>query len=214
MKKFYTICTTLGLSAFLNGCGGQPAVSRESVAMQAEAKSAPSECATAEKSSDGAMQTKNVDCTAKELEDVNALDSKITSIDDRYPAPEPPLNALRLKAIGVAAPGLIRFRNAPTIRIDGIRCPQDGIERLSKKILAADAEVVISPDEPVVHGPLPAVVWLTYVKSAKEPAASEMFSSIADAALMNNWCEAEYSSTSKYNERYAALAQAFGANKK
>jgi hypothetical protein len=145
---------------------------------------------------------------------VDALDEKIASINNRYPAPDPPQNATRLKAVRIEAPGLIYFDNAPTVRIDGIRCSKHGIELISKKVLDPKASVVISTSAPNSRNPLPAVVWVAYKDSDKEPGTFDMASAVADAALMNHWCEAEYSPTNKYNDRYAALAKMLPAAKK
>jgi hypothetical protein len=116
---------------------------------------------------------------------VNALDEKIAAIDKQYPAPDPPLHGVRLKAVRVAAPGLIYFNNAPTVRIDGIRCSKQGIELISKKILHPKALVLITPSASKFRNPLPAVVWVDYHDSDKVLSSSDMTSAVADAALMN-----------------------------
>lgn len=201
------ICVVLVTLGLVNACSKQLQNPRGKTEKQAVADI--SATAVAETRSDGTIAVRAA--TNKELASANALNEKFAAVDERFPSPNPPQHGSRLKAVRVVAPGLIYFDGAPTVRIDGIRCSPQGIERIAKKILAPDASVVILPSVAKSPSPIPAVVWVAYSRS---DSSGEMFSAIADGALMNNQCEAEFSPTSKYNDRYAALAHAFSAAKK
>jgi hypothetical protein len=203
-----------GMIAFLallvGGCNRQPE-SRQEVTAKPVVPYSLSASATAEKRSDGTISVR--DTTSEELAGVSSIDAKLAPINKLYPAEDPPQNGPRLKAVRVTVPGLIYFKNAPTVRIDGISCSQQGIERISKAILSPSDSVVILPSGTKSLNPLPAVVWTVFSGSDKWLGAFQMFSSVADLALMNNWCVAEHSPTSKYNDRYTALAKAFSLAK-
>ena len=106
--------------------------------------------------------------------------------------------------------GEIVLNDGRTIRFDGVSCSEQGYEYLSRLFLDPSSSLVVVTTGSPVEGVTPAEVWI--VEDREGGGISYSFP--VDAGISSGWCDPKPSSTSPHNDRFAALATAFDAERK
>jgi len=166
--------------------------------------------AAAEASSDGSVQSR--EATTREKAELDEIIQKKGAINERFPGSPTPWGAASESVTDVSVPGVLKLAGGRSVQLDGIRCDEKAVNYLRRILQGEAVSVIVLPAEGATTQPIPAEVWsadndLQRQGLAKSPA----YSNVVETAITSGWCEVVASPTSKHNERYAALAQAFKA---
>ena len=164
--------------------------------------------ATAEASSDGTIVTRAP--TEEEMDSLNDHSAKREAVDQRFPPPPIPIHAPRVKATRMLATGDLLLEDGRTIFLDGIACTNQGVEYLGRIFIDPAASLIVVESGAGVDGRIPAEVWTV----EKFDGGMEMYSFPAETGLTSGWCDPKRSPSSRRNERFAALAEAFANERK
>jgi len=158
--------------------------------------------ATTEASSDGSVHVRKA--TAAEKDQLEKHRKIRQAIDERFPGAQAPIGAPSERVSEVSVPGIIKLESGTIVRLDGIRCAEEGVTYLRRMLQDSTTSVIIFPSGDLTSQPTPADVWMV-----DQLSSSQAYSNLAETAITSGWCNVEPTGTSKHKERYAALAEAF-----
>lgn len=130
---------------------------------------------------------------------------KLKAINVRFPSTPSPIGAPSERVTEISVPGILKLEGGRRVRLDGIRCAEEAVGNLRRIMQGDTSSVVVLASGASATQPIPAEVWLVDRLSTSQAA----YSNVAETAITSGWCNVETTSTSKQNERYAALAEAF-----
>ncbi len=164
--------------------------------------------ATTEASSEGSVKARKATATEKaRLEEDN---QKIKAIDERFPGSPTPWGSASERVTDISVPGVLKLAGGRSVQLDGIRCNEEAVGYLRRILQDDTVTVVVVPSGGSTTQPIPAEVWSADTDlQSMGLATSPVYSNIIQTAITSAWCQVEVTPTSKHNERYAALAQAF-----
>jgi hypothetical protein len=157
---------------------------------------------------DGSVQSRQA--TAREKAELDEAIRKEKTIDERFPGSPTPWGSASERVTGVFVPGVLKLAGGASVRLDGIRCDEKAVGYLRRILQEKAVSVVVLPAKGVTTQPVPAEVWSVDTDLQRQGlATTPSYSNVVETAITSGWCQVEASPTSKHNERYAALAQAF-----
>jgi hypothetical protein len=136
-----------------------------------------------------------------------AAQRRMREIDRRFPVPSiPEQDPALFRVLGIDDSGKLSLDDGRNVVLDGIECSQSGIGYL-RRMLTFDGVSIAFIDEPKLNvQPIAANIWLIErLEIVGQPKLTYM--RIAETALSSGWCLPRPTSTSKYDARYAAIAE-------
>jgi len=164
--------------------------------------------AAAESDSSGRVVMRGL--TPEELALHADIRERSEAVDRRFPRGAFPQHVPRTRGVRMLPTGEIVLNDGRTIRFDGVSCSEQGYEYLSRLFLDPSSSLVVVTTGSPVEGVTPAEVWI--VEDREGGGISYSFP--VDAGISSGWCDPKPSSTSPHNDRFAALATAFDAERK
>ena len=159
--------------------------------------------ATASVDSDGNVTTQ--EANASDLAEVKRHGEMYDDVDRRFPLPEIPTNAPRVKATRVLSTGKILLEDGRSVVLDGVTCAGIGNEYLGRILVGPEISLVVAPTDRPTSGAIPANIWV--FEKLESMGESRTFP--ADGGITSGWCSARPTATSTLNNRFAALELAF-----
>jgi len=164
--------------------------------------------AAAEVSSDGSVKVRKA--TASEKTRLEEGIKRAEAIDERFPGSAAPRGAPTDRVTEISVPGILKLQSGRSAQLDGVSCNEEAVGYLRRMLEGSNISVVILPSVETTTQPFPAEVWsIDSELQVKGITAGPGYSNIVETAIKSGWCKVEATPTSKHNDRYAALAQAF-----
>jgi hypothetical protein len=159
------------------------------------------------------------DATKAEIESIDRFYDKIQKIEKKYPAPQIPKNQETFAVSSINEDGVFLLENNLQLKMSGIKCSPEGLYFI-RKFLDEDTErIAYAIEKESSNGIIEGYIWVvdsSMMNNAdmKEYKIGPSFSGLNDTVILNNWCEIEYESASKYRSRYVALEKISCKNKR
>jgi hypothetical protein len=169
----------------------------------------PTASATAEASEDGSISVRS--STPQEVARLQNDIAKREAVDARYPGMTAPKGAPSQRVTNIVVPGILTLDDGRTVKLDGVRCDSQAVGYLRRVLMRDGDSVVVIPTAESTGEPIPANVWSMAMIKLDGSVPSPSYSNPIETAITSGWCKVEATPTCKYNERYAALAEAFQA---
>lgn len=150
----------------------------------------------AEMGAGGAIASRKPD--KSEINSVEFLRNSLNVIDRKYPGPQMPANAKKLKVLSVDSSGNILLENRRKILIEGVKCTPQGITYLQKFLTGDTDRIVYIPSSSNNQSPVRAYIWHFF---------SDGYNQLNEGALTSGWCVPDKSATHTYRDRYEALSR-------
>ena len=159
------------------------------------------------------------DATQAELDSIDNFHENIQKIDKKYPAPPTPFNQDAFAVKSITEEGVYILENNLHVKMSGIKCSSESVFFL-KKFFEEETERLAYLKEKESHnGIIEAYVWVVDSSMMNDPEMKKYsigpsFSGMNDIVILNNWCEIDTESTSRYLSRYAALEKISRKNRR
>jgi hypothetical protein len=166
--------------------------------------------ATAERSSDGTIVTR--EATTSEINDLDNLHKKLKELDRKYPGPQIPKDSKYFKVTSVDNNGTISLEAGQKIQVEGIRCSSQGTYYIQKVLTGESDRVAFLASSSKKQNPVKAYVWHVDLSFMNDPKLKKYkmgpaYSPLNEVALTSGWCTPERSASNAYNDRYEALSK-------
>ena len=146
--------------------------------------------------------------TSKDIDEVKKVRLLLEQVDRKYPPPETPsIPPTLYGVVSVSADGTISLDNGSTIRLDGLKCSEEGNRLISRMLLGdPDSRIAFIHSPSSASTPKPVDIWLVDFSSDIDGKRVSGYSRVADAALINGWCKPVPASTGEIDPRYEAIS--------
>ena len=136
------------------------------------------------------------------------VETRMDAVDQRFAPVAAPSNLSPSQGSRMLPNGDLVLADGRTLVLDGVSCSREGYESLARWFLAESASLVVVETGPVLSGKVPADVWVV-----EQVGSGSSTTFPVEAGIRTGWCDAKPSSTSRHNERFAALEVAFAAER-
>ncbi len=162
------------------------------------------------KNPDGANPIRKL--TAAEISRLEQIRKTISEIDQKYPGPQIPKNAVIFKVTSVDGSGVMSLESGQKIIMEGVTCSPRGIIYLQKFITRESDRIVYAQVSSDGTSPVRAYIWraqlsFTNDRETKKLSHGPVYSSLNETVLTSGWCLPVKSSTNAYKDRYEALSK-------
>jgi len=164
--------------------------------------------ATAMLQPDGSVVTREP--TEKELKSVNKFHQNMRQLDQKYPGPDIPRDAILYSVKSVDLGGNIHLQDGPTIRMEGLTCKPETARYIKGMFLDETDKAVFVMSANTQESSTPAYLWLADLSLMQDPelkgiVTGPSYTSLNDIALINGWCVPARTRSNKYYDRYVEL---------
>lgn len=164
--------------------------------------------ATSYKNSKGEIVVR--ESTKSEVESLDKRLEKLQEIDSKYPPPDTPLQKQTYAVRSITENGIFILENDLQLSLSGINCDSRGVHFIRKFFVEDTERLAYQSDETTTEGVIKVYAWLVDTSMMNDPEMKEYgigpsFSGVNDMVIMNNWCDIDQGSSSKYITRYQEL---------
>lgn len=164
--------------------------------LSADNRATVSDSATAERMPDGSVTTRQA--TTTEINSLEYLHNSLNEINNKYPGPQLPTNAQKLKVSSVDSSGNLWLENGQQISMEGVKCTPQGITYLQKSLVGNTDRITYMPSSSNNQNPIRAYIWHFF---------GDGYHQLNEGALTSGWCVPDKSAKHTYQDRYEALSK-------
>jgi hypothetical protein len=173
--------------------------------------------ATSYKNSKGEIVVR--ESTKSEVETLDKRLEKLQEIDNKYPAPDTPLQKNTYVVRSITEDGVFILENDLHLSLSGINCDASGVHFIRKFFVEDTERLAYQSDGNKTEGIIEAYAWLVDTSMMNDPEMKQYgigpsFAGVNDMVIMNNWCEIDLDSSSKHIARYQELEKISRKNKR
>jgi hypothetical protein len=167
-----------------------------SAALSADNHATVSGSATAERNPDGSITTRQA--TTAEINSLEYLRYSLSQINSKYPGPQLPTNAKKIKVSSVDSSGNLLLENGLQLTLEGVKCTPQGITYLQKSLEGNTDRIIYTPSSANNQNPIRAYIWHFFGVG---------YHQLNEGALTSGWCVQDKSVKHTYQDRYEALSK-------
>lgn len=150
------------------------------------------------------------EATKYERDSIKRFHEEIQNINEIYPAPPTPLNKETFAVKSISENGVFILENNVQVKMSGIKCSPEGVKFLRKFFVDDTDRLAYQKEKQMKNGIVESYIWIVDSSMMNDPEMNGIitgpsFSGMNDTAILNNWCEIDSMSGSKYLSRYKAL---------
>jgi hypothetical protein len=143
------------------------------------------------------------DATKAEIDSINSFHEKIQKIEKKYPAPPTPLQKETFTVKSITEDGVFILENNVQVKMSGIKCTPEDVHFIRKFFKEDTERLTYLEERQSSNGVIEAYIWEVNSSMMNDPEMKQydvgpFFSGINDTVILNNWCEIEPESNSKY----------------